>query len=152
MSETARDVVAKEALLRATSDQILLAIDVVSVLERQKRGVRPGDDAFVDLARDVRIAAEALLELARREEEVARDLRAEPARRPMPTIAETSPPPSLARTLERWREVERQIADATPGSDDAERLVVEFERLRREYAAMLSQLMGRDDDRDTTGA
>lgn len=146
MSPTADDLVGKEAQLRATSDQILLAIDEVSILERQKRGVRPGNDAFVDLARDVRIAAEALLALARVEESVARDLRAEPGARRIPTIEATDPAPSLAATLTRWREVERQIADAKPGSDEAGRLLLEFERLRREYAARLAEIIDRDNE------
>ena len=152
MNRTADDAVAKEAQLRATSDQLLLAIDAVGVLERQKRGVPPGDDVFVDLARDVRIAAEALLALARTEEEWARDLRAEPVERPMPTIAETTPVPSLAATLERWRDVERRIAETKPGSSEAAALLVEFERLRRDYAAILSALVDRHGDRDDPAA
>jgi hypothetical protein len=152
MNGTPDDLDAKEAQLRATSDQLLLAIDAVSVLEGQKRGVTPGDDVFVDYARDVRIAAEALLALARTEEEWARDLRAEPVDHPMPTIAETAPVPSLAATLGRWREVERQLADAKPGSSEAATLLVEFERLRREYAATLSALVDRDVDRGDPAA
>jgi hypothetical protein len=147
VSQTGDDLVAKEAQLRATSDQLLLAIDAVGVLERQKRGIRPGDDAFVDLARDVRIAAEALLALARTEEEWARELRAEPGDRPLPTIAETKPVPKLAATLARWREVERRIAEAEPGSRDAAALLVEFERLRGEYAAGLAEITARGGDR-----
>jgi hypothetical protein len=145
------DRAAKQAELRATSDQLLLAIDAVSVLERQKRGVEPGDDQFVQLAKDVRVAAEALLTLAHGEEEVARELHAAPEGRPMPTIEETAGPPSLARTLERWREVERRIADAKPGSDEAGRLLIEFEQLRREYAATLTTIVSRGgEDREPT--
>ncbi len=135
----------EQSKLRATSDQLLLAIDAVNVLERQKRGVHPGDDLFVQFAKDVRVAAEVLLTLSRNEEEIAKELRSTPGDDRMPTINETAAPPSLALTLDRWREVERRIAEAKPGSDEANRLLVEFEHLRRQYAATLARIRDRDD-------
>ena len=54
--------------LRGASDGLLIAIREVDARERMKRGVRPGDPDFAPLAREVRIAAEAVLTLARQEE------------------------------------------------------------------------------------
>jgi hypothetical protein len=38
-----------------------------------------------------------------------------------------------AAILRDWREVERHIRDATPGTPEADRLNAEVERLRQEY-------------------
>ena len=50
--------------LRGASDGLLLAIREVGARERLKRSVQPGDPGFLPLARQVRIAAEAVLLMA----------------------------------------------------------------------------------------
>ena len=55
-------------MLRATSDGLVIAIAEVDARERQKRGVPPADPSFPTLAREVRVAAELVLELAQLEE------------------------------------------------------------------------------------
>jgi hypothetical protein len=102
--------------------------------ERLKRGVPPADRAFVELARDVRIAAEVALELARKEEDTARMTVDEPAVGDLPPIESVSPGRQLATILEQWRAVEQRLAAAPPGSSEARELMNEFKRMRDQYA------------------
>jgi hypothetical protein len=125
------------AMLRATSDGLMLAINEVVARERLKRGVPPADSAFLQLAREVRIAAEVALELARKEEETARMTAVEPNVGDLPTIESVSPGHELATILEQWRAVEKRLAAAPPGSDEATNLMVEFQRLRDQYAKVI---------------
>ena len=125
------------AMLRATSDGLILAINEVVARERLKRGVPPADPAFLQLAREVRIAAEVALQLARKEEETARLTADEPAVADLPAIESVSPGHELATILERWRAVEQRLAAAPPGSEEARNLMVEFQRLRDQYAKVI---------------
>ncbi len=120
-----------EVHLRAASDAILILLTEVNQLERHKRGVPPGDPRFDELARSVRIAAQALAEFTELEEKWART--AKDGRTDIETIADSSSAPALAEILERWRAIERQLDQAEPGSPEAERLFAEFERAREEY-------------------
>lgn len=123
------------ALLRATSDGLILSINEIGVRERMKRGVPPADPAFPELARQVRIVAEVILELARKEEETAINTAAEPDVAELPPIETVSPGANLAMILAAWRAVEQRLAAAAPGTDESNQLVKEFERLRDQYAA-----------------
>jgi hypothetical protein len=125
------------AMLRATSDGLMLAINEVVARERLKRGVPPADPAFLQLAREVRIAAEVALELARKEEETARTTAVEPGVADLPAIESVSPGRQLATILEQWRAVEQRLATARPGSDEAKNLIIEFQRLRDQYAEVI---------------
>jgi len=122
------------AILRATSDGLMLSIQEIAVRERQKRGARPGDPSFPELARQVRIAAEVILELARREEETAVKTAAEPAVAELPPIETVEPGTNLAAILEAWRSAEQRLAAAPPDSDESRELMLEFDRLRQQYA------------------
>jgi hypothetical protein len=125
------------AMLRATSDGLMLAINEVVARERMKRGVPPADPAFLDLAREVRIAAEVALQLARKEEETARMTAAEPDVGDLPAIESVSPGHELATILEQWRAVEQRLAAAPAGSVEARDLMIEFERMRDRYAEVI---------------
>jgi hypothetical protein len=122
------------AMLRATSDGLVLAIREVTAREQLKRGVRPADSAFVDLARDVRVAAEVVLELARKEEDTARMTAVEPDVGQLPSIESVSPGRELASILEQWRAVEKRLESAPPGTPEARDLMIEFEQMRERYA------------------
>jgi hypothetical protein len=126
--------------LRGASDGLLVAIREVDVREQRKRGMPPGDPGFAPLAREVRIAAEAVLALAREEETRASQATQSRAGAGLPTINETTPPADLARILEDWRAVERGLAAAKPASAEAERLLEEFQALRDQYARALKSL------------
>ena len=127
--------------LRGASDGLLLAIQEVDLRERRKRGVVPTDPGFPALARDVRIAAEAVLDLARAEESEADQIAARQAAA-MPTIEASPAPSDLAAILAEWRAVERRLDAAEPTSPEAARLMEEFESLRDRYAQALKAYRG----------
>jgi hypothetical protein len=125
------------AALRATSDQLVLAIHEVDARERRKRGITPAAPVFLELAREVRVAAEIVAELARHEEISAQRISAEPGSAGLPPIEAMSPAKELATILEQWRAVEKRLGEAQAGSSEAGELMVEFERLRDRYALAL---------------
>ena len=129
-----------EEHLRAASDAILLLLTEVGQLERHKRGIPPGDPRFDEVARSVRLAAQALAEFSEYEETWARI--ATDGRTDIEPISNSQIAPDAATILERWRAVERQLDDIEPGSPDSVRLFAEFERLRDEYLAVFRE---RDD-------
>jgi hypothetical protein len=120
--------------LRAASDAILLLLTEVGQLERHKRGIPPGEPRFDEVARSVRVAAQALAQFTQYEENWARI--ATDGRTDIEAIAESENAPDAARILERWRAIERQLDDIEPGSAESKRLFAEFERLRDEYLAL----------------
>jgi len=124
-------------ILRATSDQLMVAIAETATLERKKRGVRPSDPDFPTLALAVRRAAERVLELARKEEIVARDTFEEPTSNTIPAIEHISPAKELGAILEEWRGVEHRLNEAEAGSAEAEELRRRFDELRDRYAQAL---------------
>ena len=125
---SARDI---EEHLRGASDAILVLLTEIGQLERHKRGIPPGDNRFDEVARSIRIAAQALGDFTQQEEEWAAV--ATEDRTDLETISEAETSESLSAILERWRAVERQLDDTEPGSPEAVRLFAEFERLRGEY-------------------
>lgn len=131
------DLADEMAVLRAASDQLVLAIAEVDVRERRKRGMRPGEQEFLELARSVRIAAEVVLELARQEERTALEIERESRGGTLPPIEHMTPAKELARILDEWRAVEKRLVEAEAGSTEAEELMTEFERLRDAYAQTL---------------
>ena len=131
------DATTIEEHLRAASDAILLLLTEVGQLERHKRGIPPGDPRFDEVARSVRVAAQALAEFTEHEETWARI--ATDGRTDIEPIAQSEAAPSTAEILDRWRAVERQLDDLEPGSPESVRLFAEFERLRDEYLAVFRQ-------------
>ncbi len=129
MADDTRDV---EEHLRAASDAILLLLGEVGQLESHKRGVRPGEPRFDELARSVRRAAQALADFTAQEEAWARASSDVPG---LATIADSESPPRLSEILERWRAIERRLDQAEPGSEESARLFDEFQHVRDEYMA-----------------
>jgi len=119
--------------LRAASDAILLLLAETSQLERHKRRIPPGEARFDEIARSVRVVAQALAEFTEFEEQWAKT--ATDGRTDIGAIEDSENTPKLATILERWRAIERQLDDAEPGSAEAARLFAEFERVRDEYMA-----------------
>ena len=128
--------------LRGASDGLLVAIQHVDRLERKKRVVLPTDPGFPELAREVRVAAAAVLELATDEEAEANEIAAHQADAALPTIEASPPPESLTGILVEWRAVERRLEAADPTSPEAARLMEEFEALRDRYAVALKAYRG----------
>ena len=124
-------------ILRGTSDQLVIAIGETGTLEARKRGVHPSDPGFPALALAVRRAAERVLELARQEELVARDLQDKASTATLPPIERMTPAKELGRILDEWRAVEHQLLAADAGSTQATELQARFEELRERYARAL---------------
>ena len=127
----AKDASAIEEHLRAASDAILLLLRETSQLEQHKRAIPPGEARFDEVARNVRVLAQALAEFTKLEEEWAKI--ATDGRTDLETIDRSKHAPAVATILERWRAIERQLDQAEPGSEEANRLFEEFERARAEY-------------------
>jgi len=120
-----------QAHLRSASDAILVLLAEVEQLELHKRGVRPADPRFSELAKNVRDTASALADFAREEEAWAGE--ATSADGGLPKIADSPAAAPLGEILSRWRQIERQLAEATPGSVEAETLFEAFQEVRTEY-------------------
>ena len=103
MSDDATQI---EEHLRAASDAILLLLTEVGQLERHKRGIPPGEARFDEVARSVRVAAQALAQFTEYEETWARI--ATDGRTDIEPISESESAPRAATILERWRAVERR--------------------------------------------
>jgi len=119
--------------LRGASDAIMVLLGEVKQLEGHKRGVQPADPRFGQLATAVREAAQALAEMAREEEEWARSAKVSNGH--VASIAATSSPQPLPTILAKWRDVERRLNEADPGSADAAKLFAEFQLVREQYLA-----------------
>ena len=126
-------------ILRATSDQLLIAIEETAVLESRKRGMPPSDPLFPELALEVRRAAERVLLLARQEELVARDTNERADATELPPIERMSPAKELAGILEQWRAVEHRLTETAPGTPEALELLRQFEELREHYGRVLRE-------------
>ena len=126
--------------LRGASDGLLIAIREVDARERLKRGVLPADPDFAPLARDVRVAAEEVLRLAREEEARAEEASGSRTAAGLATINQTPPRPALEEILAEWRAVERRLEAAEPASAEADELMKKFEAVRDRYAAALRSL------------
>ena len=143
-----------QAHLRGASDAILLLTAEVRQLEEHKRGLQPADPRFEEVATAIRQISEGLALFTREEEDWAGSEAAivdggEPEKiAELQTIAETPAPPALSAILERWRDVERRLNDAAPGSDEATRLFEEFERVRELYLAAFAAHDRRDSEAD----
>lgn len=124
--------------LRGASDGLLLAIREVAARERLKRSVEPGDPGFAPLARQVRIAAEAVLLMAQQEETNAAETSGTSVGAGLPTIEASPPRSDLAGILAEWRAVERLLEAADPASADARLLMEQFETMRDRYAQALA--------------
>jgi hypothetical protein len=132
-----RDATEIEEHLRAASDAILLLLTEVGQLEKHKRGIPPGEPRFDEVARSVRVAAQALAQFTEYEETWARI--ATDGRTDIEPIKDSENAPAVATILERWRAIERQLDHAEPGSPESARLFAEFERMRDEYMAFFRE-------------
>jgi hypothetical protein len=117
--------------LRSASDAILLLVGEVEQLERHKRGVAPGDARFDELAAAVKDASAALAAFSNAELEWGRD--ADGLKQDVATIDHSQSPANLAAILDRWRQIERQLNEAEPGSPESRELFEAYERVRDEY-------------------
>jgi hypothetical protein len=133
-----------EEHLRAASDAILLLLTEAGQLERHKRRIPPGEARFDEMARSVRVVAQALAAFTESEEQWAKT--ATDGRTDIDVIEGSTNTPALASILDRWRAVERQLDEAEPGTPEARSLFAEFERIRDEYIAAFNERHAADRD------
>ena len=121
--------------LRRTSDALLRDLEALVELEAEKRTIEPGDPRLVDLAARIELIAERVLAASSSQRAQTQLINAltdagSPAA-PDGTIDET--PRSMEAILAAWRQAERQLATAEPGSAEAKEAELLVDRLRVEY-------------------
>jgi hypothetical protein len=128
LSETA-------SVLRATSDALIKDLERLGLLERQKREMPPDDPRLVELATEVEELALRVLGQSVRQRELTEDARqlvkAESPDAPDRPINAT--PREIHAILADWREAERKVIEAAPGSPAARAAESDIDRLRAEY-------------------
>lgn len=124
-----------EQELRSTSDELLRRLERLRELELEKRRVKPGTEQFRTIARDIEMLAAGVLTKTVEQEQLAElsiDVRQHTGYVP-PPIAEISVAREPSAILAEWREAERRLADAPPGSIEHDEARAEVARLRDEY-------------------
>jgi hypothetical protein len=121
--------------LRATSDELLRDLEVLVALEDEKRSIAPGDPRLVELAERIESIASRILGSSTKQRELTEHINdlsnAGSSAAPDTTIDDT--PRSIAEILSDWREAERRLAAAEPGSVDAAEAALQVDRLRADY-------------------
>ena len=123
------------AKLRTTSDLLLLDLQALGDLEEQKRLTPHGDPKLVDLAEKIEDLAHRVLAASRRQRELSETINEAAVSgdvQPEESIAGIR---SASVILADWREAERAVRDATPGSVQAIEAQEMVERFREEYRA-----------------
>jgi hypothetical protein len=122
--------------LRETSDALLRDLDVLAALEEEKREIEPGDPRLVELAGRIEEIAKRILTGSVREHQLTQVANAQVEtgadHAPTTTIEDTRR--SVSAILAEWREAERRLIAAEPGSAEAAEASALVEQLRIEYA------------------
>jgi hypothetical protein len=120
-----------ETELKRASDSFLKQVERLHELEGEKRRATPGTPEMLHLTRLVEEVAEQVLGTANRQSDLAqRAATREPVRlRPIDDV----PPRPIPEVLAEWRDAERALAAAEPGSVESETARADVERLREEY-------------------
>jgi hypothetical protein len=139
--DDAQDV---EATLRGTSDEFYIALQNLGQLERRKRGTSPAADDFIELSRDVVVAAVEVLRIAEDQQRLAEAVGTSPVQDQLDPIEDVTPSRSLAAILDEWRAVERELSAVAPESPEAAALLERFSELRERYAAALAHVRSND--------
>jgi hypothetical protein len=124
--------------LRANSDALVRDLDVLGVLEDEKRAMPPKDPRMLELAGRIEEIAQRVLAGSAHQRELTEEIAGSAARgATAPPIDET--PRSMQAILADWRAAERRLAEAERGSAEAleaEALVdAAREAYRRAYEA-----------------
>jgi DNA-binding HxlR family transcriptional regulator len=121
--------------LRETSDALLRDLDVLSTIEEEKRALEPGDPRLVQLAARIEEIAQRVLVGSVRQRQLTEVVIAqvEAASPDAPDVPIEEMPRSIQAILAEWREAERRVAAAAPGSAEATEAEALVGRLRDEY-------------------
>src|SRR6266853_2325053 len=107
--------------LRETFDALLRDLDVLSTIEEEKRTLEPGDPRLVQLAARIEEIAQRVLVGSVRQRQLTEVVIAqvEAASPDAPDVPIEETPRSIQAILAEWREAERRVAAAAPGSAEA---------------------------------
>ena len=121
--------------LRRTSDSLLRDLETLMQLEEEKRTIEPGDPRLVDLASQIEeIAGRVMVSSTsqRVQTEVIQEL-TEAGSPAAPDAPIEDTPRSMEAILAAWREAERRLDTADPGSAEELEAQLLVNRLRMEY-------------------
>lgn len=127
--------------LRFTSDEMLRALERLRELESRKRKVKPGTERFRKLAEEVEALAGSIFTQTAEQQRLAAESVGLTETRVIdaPPIDQIGPVRELHMILNEWRDAERRLAAAAPGSEDAADADADAERLRQEYRRAAQQ-------------
>jgi hypothetical protein len=118
--------------LRASSDALLRDLTELQALEQEKRHTDPDSPRLVRLAIEIEALAARVMGTSMLQRERAEDIvGAGGSDAPDDSIAET--PREIHVILAEWRDTERALTDAVPGSAEADIAERRIGTLRREY-------------------
>ena len=118
--------------LRVASDAMLRDLEKLASLEEEKRLLEPEDERTIQLAAQIEELAARLLEHTAEQHKLTIRIHDDPEKAALDgPIAEM--PRSMSAILEAWREAERDLASATPGSPAADVAQDRVEQFREEY-------------------
>jgi len=121
--------------LRRTSDALLRDLEALTELESEKRTIDPGDPRLVDLATRIEEIAKRVLASStsqRVQTEVIQEL-TDAGSSAAPDVPIDETPRSMEAILAAWRDAERRLDGAQPGSAEATEAQLLVNRLRDEY-------------------
>jgi hypothetical protein len=121
--------------LRRTSDALLRDIEALLQLEEEKRSIDPGDPRLVDLASRIELVAKRVL-ASSTSERAQTQLIHELTETGSPAAPDTpieDTPRSMEAILSAWRQAERQLDNAVPGSAESTEAQLLVDQLREEY-------------------
>jgi hypothetical protein len=121
--------------LRRTSDALLRDLETLLQLEEEKRSIEPGDPRLVDLAARIELVAKRVLASSTSERAQTQLINAlaESGSAAVPDGPIEDTPRSMEAILSAWRQAERQLDAATPGSAEATEAQLLVDQLRDEY-------------------
>ena len=121
--------------LRETSDALLRDLDVLVTLEEEKRTLEPGDARLVELAGRIEAIAQRILSGSVRQHQLTQAVNAqvEAGSSSAPDTSIDQTPRPVQAVLAEWREAERRMVAAEPGSGEAAEAEARVNRLRQEY-------------------
>lgn len=121
--------------LRATSDALMRDLAELGGLEETKRTLQPGDPLMLELAERIEVIAGRLFGTTVRQRELSAEVDAlvEESNPEAPLMSIEATPREIHVILAEWREAERQLQEAAPGSVEAQAAADRAGLLRTEY-------------------
>jgi hypothetical protein len=118
--------------LRAASDALMRDLTELQALEQEKRQTEPDNPRLVHLAEEIEALAVRVMGSSMRQRERAEAIvGVGGSSAPDQSIAET--PREIHVILAEWRDTERQLSEATPGTPEVDIAERRIDMLRREY-------------------